>query len=67
MKAREPFLSSGNYYEDDMGTLKGAVKKILENVYNRQHGSEIDNASIQKAHKYAIEAAYPALYAMDYA
>jgi hypothetical protein len=67
LKAREPFLSSGNYYEDDMGTLKAAVKKILENVYNRQHGSEIDNASIQKAHKYAIEAAYPALYAMDYA
>jgi hypothetical protein len=66
LKAREPFMSSGSYYEDDMGTLKNAVKKILNNVYTTQHHLEIDNANIQKAHRYAIEAAYPALYAMDY-
>ena len=66
LKAREPFMSSGSYYEDDMGTLKAAVKKILNNVYTNQHHLEIDNANIQKAHRYAIEAAYPALYAMDY-
>ena len=59
-------MSSGTYYEDDMGTLKAVVKKILNNVYATQHQLEIDNANIQKAHKYAIEAAYPALYAMDY-
>ena len=59
-------MSSGNYYEDDMGTLKAAVKKILSNVYDNQHQVKIDNANIQKAHKYAIEAAYPALYAMDF-
>ena len=59
-------MSSGNYYEDDMGTLKAAVKKILNNVYDSQHQVKIDNTNIQKAHKYAIEAAYPALYAMDF-
>merc|ERR1711899_223061 len=66
LKAREPFLSSGNYYEDDMGTLRGAVKKILTNLFTNLHKHETDEASIQKAHKMSIEAAYPALFAMDY-
>merc|ERR1711899_45870 len=37
LKARKPFLSSGNYYEDDMGTLRGAVKKILTNLFTNLH------------------------------
>ena len=66
LKARESFLSSGNYYEDDMGTLRGAVKKILTNLFTNLHKHQTDEASIQKAHKMSIEAAYPALFAMDY-
>jgi len=66
LKAREPFLSSGNYYEDNFGTLKAVVKKVLDNAYTNLHKLSIDDAFIQKAHKLGIEAAYPALFAMDY-
>ena len=66
LKAREPFLSSGNYYEDNFGTLKAVVKKVLNNAYTNLHKLAIDDAFIQKAHKLGIEAAYPALFAMDY-
>ena len=66
LKAREPFLSSGNYYEDNFGTLKAVVKKVLDNAYSNLHKLSIDDAFIQKAHKLGIEAAYPALFAMDY-
>jgi len=66
LKAREPFLASGNYYEDDFNQLKAAVKAVMENAYGNLHKLKIDDAFIQKAHKLGIEAAYPALYAMDY-
>ena len=66
LKAREPFLSTGNYYEDSFGTLKAVVKKVLNQAYSSLHRLAIDNESIQKAHKLGIEAAYPALFAMDY-
>ena len=53
-------------FEDNFGTLKAVVKKVLDNAYSNLHKLSIDDAFIQKAHKLGIEAAYPALFAMDY-
>ena len=42
------------------------ASKVLDNAYSNLHKLSIDDAFIQKAHKLGIEAAYPALFAMDY-
>ena len=66
LKAREPFFSSGDFYENDQNTLKGAVKKILNAIHENLHSKDIDDATIQKAHKMGLDSAMMPMFAMNY-
>ena len=66
MKAREPFLSSGEYYEDSQSTLKGIVMNILETIEKNMHSYDIDKETIQENHKKSLEAVMMPMFAMEY-
>lgn len=66
LKQREPFLSSGNYYEDDQATMKAGVLKILNHIYDDMHAHGIDQATVQDNHKYSLEAPMFMMFAMEY-
>lgn len=66
LKAREPFFSSGEYFSDDQGETKAALKRGLEAQKQILHTLENSPEAVQKAHQYGINTLYPALYALNY-
>lgn len=67
LKAREPFFSSGQYFEDDLGTVVDAVKKGIAYQKTIFESSATDKEFVAKAHKFGINSILPAMYTLDYA
>lgn len=67
LKAREPFFSSGEFFEADQNTLKaGLLKGLNTQAELLKSQASTDPQLIQKAHQEGINSLYPILYAMDY-
>ena len=66
LKAREPFFSSGEYFADDQGETKAALKKGIEIQKQILHTLDNSAESIQRAHQYGVNNLYPAIYALNY-
>ena len=66
LKAREPFFSSGEYFSDDQGETKAALKRGLEAQKQILHTLDNTPEAIQKAHQYGINTLFPAIYALNY-
>ena len=65
LRGREPFFSSGEYFEEDQAALKGAFEQGFEMMLSNlgEHGH--DDAEVQKQHKHGVQSLYFILSAMD--
>ena len=66
LKAREPFLSGGEYYEDSQASLRSVMMKGLDVIMQSLHAHDNDAETIQRNHKHGVESLYFVIYAMDY-
>ena len=55
LRGREPFFSSGEYFEEDQAALKGAFEQGFDMMLSNlgEHGH--DDAEVQKQHKHGVQ------------
>ncbi|XP_040574440.2 LOW QUALITY PROTEIN: uncharacterized protein [Lepeophtheirus salmonis] len=66
LKAREGYLATGQFFEDDMPTISKYVKEKLAKTHDIMNKMSTEASTIEKAHMYGINSIYPAMLAMDY-
>nr|ALO75638.1 melanin-engaging protein [Tigriopus kingsejongensis] len=66
LKAKEPFFSTGAYFDEPAGSLQEALKKGIEFQKTLLESHHNDKEHIEKAHRYGINSVLPIMYAMDY-
>ncbi|TRY76606.1 hypothetical protein TCAL_03493 [Tigriopus californicus] len=66
LKAKEPFFSSGSYFDEESAGLQEALKKgiTFQKTLLESHSTEKEH--IEKAHRYGINSILPIMYSMDY-
>nr|WQH82010.1 vitellogenin [Caligus rogercresseyi] len=52
LKAREEYLATGQFFEDDMPTIKKYVKERLSKAHGVMNKMSIDKAAVAQAHEY---------------
>jgi len=67
LKDKEPFFSSGEYLQEDQVTLQGALVKILDMIWQSFSLHEVNQANMDKLHKFGAGSAMPIMYGMNYA
>jgi len=66
LKAKEPFFATGSFFEDSDDAVKQVILRGIEGQKTIIQQLSTDEQKVQNAHKYGINAIFPAMMALDY-
>ena len=66
LKAREPFFGGGQYFDDDVNSVKAGIKRGIAFQKTILDTLDKDADMIKKAHKYGINSVLPAMFTLNY-